>query len=285
MAGELINVTLSTASVFPRRTAYAFELAARAGYDGMEVMVWTDTVTQNATKLIELSDRYSMPINSIHAPSLVVSQNVWGVRPARKLERAVELALQVGASTVVVHPPFMWQPRYASVFTSHVQILAERSGLDIAVENMYPWRYKDRERLAYLPHWDLLTQQYSSVTVDVSHASIAQQDSLGLVSRLGSAVRHIHLTDGTGSNHDEHLVPGLGNQPVREVIEHLVAQDWDGDLCVEIGTRKAENPEHRYAMIEESLQFARSAIAGARVPEMPVAHLESAHHRATDAWH
>lgn len=285
MAGSLMNVTLSTASVFPRRTAYAFDLAARAGYDGMEVMVWTDSVTQNATKLIELSDRYSMPINSIHAPSLVVSQNVWGVRPARKLEKAVELALQVGASTVVVHPPFMWQPRYAAVFTSHVQLLAQRSGLDIAVENMYPWRYKDRERLAYLPHWDLLTQDYDSVTVDISHASIAQQDSLKLVQSLGQRVRHIHLTDGTGTNHDEHLVPGLGNQPVREVIEHLATSRWDGDLCVEIGTRKADNAEHRFAMVQESLEFARSAISGAQVPAMPIAHLEQAHQRPTDAWH
>lgn len=284
MSGELINVTLSTASVFPRRTAYAFELAQRAGYDGMEVMVWSDTVTQSASKLLDLSDRYDMPITSIHSPSLVVSQNVWGVRPSRKLERSVELALAVGADTVVTHPPFMWQPRYASVFQSHVKHLMAQSGITIAVENMYPWRYKDRERLAYLPHWDLRTQSYDAVTVDLSHASTSRQDSLGLIKDLGDTVRHIHLADGTGTGHDEHLVPGLGTQPVRNVIEHLTARDWNGDLCVEIGTRKADNPAHREAMVRESLEFARTAIAGAQVPAMPVSHEEQEHHRATDAW-
>lgn len=285
MVGDSIKVTLSTASVFPRRTAYAFELASRAGYDGMEIMVWTDTVTQNATKLRNLSDRYGLPITSIHAPSLVVSQNVWGAFPARKLEKSVELAEQVGAPTVVVHPPFMWQPRYAAVFQTHVKRLMAQTNITIAVENMYPWRYKERERLAYLPHWDLRTQNYDAVTVDLSHASTSRQDSLSLVQELGDTVRHIHLADGKGGNHDEHLVPGLGTQPVRQVIEHLVHRDWSGDLCVEIGTRKADNADHREAMVCEALEFARSAIKGATPPPMPVAQFETEHSRPTDAWH
>lgn len=284
MSGSNIKVTFSTASVFPRRTAYAFEVAADAGYDGMEVMVWSDSVTQNAAKLKELSTRYDIPITSIHAPSLVISQSVWGVRPARKLEKAVELAHNVGAPTVVTHPPFFWQPRYAAVFQDHVKSLMAESGITIAVENMYPWRIKERERLAYLPHWDLLTQDYAATTVDLSHASTSRQDSLHIVKSLGDTVRHIHLADGTGSNHDEHLPPGVGTQPVREVIEYLASKDWAGDLCVEIGTRKAGSKYYREAMIRESLEFARAAIAGAPKPDMPAALHEVEHHRPSDAW-
>ena len=43
-----IRVTLSTASVYPGTCATAFELASRLGYDGIEVMVWTDFVSQEA---------------------------------------------------------------------------------------------------------------------------------------------------------------------------------------------------------------------------------------------
>jgi sugar phosphate isomerase/epimerase len=43
-----IPVTLSTSSVFPEPTAAAFEMAATLGYDGIEVMVWTDAVSQDA---------------------------------------------------------------------------------------------------------------------------------------------------------------------------------------------------------------------------------------------
>ena len=43
-----IRVSLSTASVYPGTCATAFELASRLGYDGIEVMVWTDVVSQEA---------------------------------------------------------------------------------------------------------------------------------------------------------------------------------------------------------------------------------------------
>ena len=35
-------VALSTSSVYPERTPDAFEMAARLGYDGIEIMVYTD---------------------------------------------------------------------------------------------------------------------------------------------------------------------------------------------------------------------------------------------------
>ena len=40
------KIGLSTASVYPEGVAAAFELAARLGYDGVEVMVWTDPLTR-----------------------------------------------------------------------------------------------------------------------------------------------------------------------------------------------------------------------------------------------
>ena len=52
------KVALSTASVYPESTATAFELAARLGYDGVEVMVWTDPVSQDPYAL--LRDRKSV---------------------------------------------------------------------------------------------------------------------------------------------------------------------------------------------------------------------------------
>ena len=41
------KVALSTASVYPESTASAFELAGRLGFDGVEIMVWTDPVSQD----------------------------------------------------------------------------------------------------------------------------------------------------------------------------------------------------------------------------------------------
>jgi len=52
----VIPVLLSTSSVFPEPTSAAFEMAADLGYDGVEVMVWTDAVSQDDAALRGLSE-------------------------------------------------------------------------------------------------------------------------------------------------------------------------------------------------------------------------------------
>src|SRR6188474_218280 len=103
-----VPVLLSTSSVFPEPTAAAFELAAKLGYDGVEVMVWTDAVSQDAGALRGLSDHYGVHIGSVHAPCLLVTQRVWSSDPWVRLRRAAALAETLDADTVVVHPPFSW---------------------------------------------------------------------------------------------------------------------------------------------------------------------------------
>src|ERR687890_90337 len=110
------KVGLATASVYPESTANAFEIAARLGYDGVEVMIWTDPVSQDVDALRRLSDYHEIPILSVHAPCLVISQRVWGTDPWAKLVRSKDAAETLGAETVVVHPPFRWQRDYARQF-------------------------------------------------------------------------------------------------------------------------------------------------------------------------
>lgn len=135
-----IKVGLSTASVYPLKTEAAFEYAARLGYDGVELMVWAEAVSQDVNAVAKLSRKYGMPVLSVHAPCLLVSQRVWGANPIPKLERSVRAAEKLGAQTVVVHPPFRWQRRYAEGFAEQVAALEDSSDVHVAVENMFPLR-------------------------------------------------------------------------------------------------------------------------------------------------
>jgi len=258
-----IRVGLSTAAMYPDNAATAFATAARLGYDAVEVMVWTDPVTQEGGALRALSDHYELPVASIHAPTLLLTQRVWGTEPWGKIDRSIELAHEVGASTVVLHPPFRWQRDYAAEFIDGVAIREHESGIRLAVENMFPWRTARREMRAYLPHWDPVDQPYDNVTVDLSHTATAGSDAMEMVRRLGDRLSHVHLADGLGSFKDEHLVPGRGSQPCAEVLEHLVANEWSGDVVVEVGTRKMA-PEQREAALVEALEFARFAMVPMR---------------------
>jgi sugar phosphate isomerase/epimerase len=257
------KVALSTASVYPQGCADAFALAAELGYDGIEVMVWTDAVSQNPAALYRLAEYHNVPILAVHAPTLLVTQRVWGREPWAKLELSCELAREVGATTVVVHPPFRWQREYAAAFVDGLAALSERTGVTLAVENMYPWRARQREMLAYSPGWDPVELPYPDVTLDLSHAATAGQDGLALAQALGDRLAHLHLADGSGSARDEHLIPGRGGQPCGAVLGLLAERSWSGTVVVEVNTRRARTRDERESDLAEALAFARLHLAAA----------------------
>jgi sugar phosphate isomerase/epimerase len=254
---EPIRVSLSTSSVYPGSTASGFEAAARLGYDGVEVMVGIDDVSADITAIKALSSFHGMPVVSIHAPCLLVTQRVWGSDPWGKLHRSAEMAHEVGATVVVVHPPFRWQRDYARTFVEGIADLEAQHDITYAVENMYPWRTGKREFQAYAPGWDPVTQDYAHVTLDLSHSSTASGDPVAMAQLLGDRLAHVHIADGSGSAKDEHLVPGRGTQPCREFLEHVATAGFAGEIVVEINTRKAKDQGEREADLLEALAFSR----------------------------
>ncbi len=253
-----IAVALSTSSAYPQGISDAFAIAARLGYDGLELMVWTDPLSQDAQALASLVQHHGLPVLAVHAPTLLITQRVWGKEAWAKITGAVELATRLGADTVVTHPPFRWQRDYAEEFVQGVRRISEQSGIAVAVENMYPWRVRQREIPAYLPDWDPTDEDYDHVVLDLSHAAVAGSDALRMVAELGPRLRHLHLTDGTGSPKDEHLVPGRGGQPCAEVLNLLTRTGWTGTVVLEVNTRRCRNALERELDLAESLAFARA---------------------------
>ncbi|NYG58905.1 sugar phosphate isomerase/epimerase [Nocardioides daedukensis] len=251
-------VGLSTASVYPESTAHAFGYASKLGYDAVEVMVGIDALSQQVAAVKQLSRHHEIPVCAIHAPCLLVTQRVWGTDPWDKLRRSAEMAHEVGADVVVVHPPFRWQKDYARDFVEGIAELEDTTGIAFAVENMYPWRAsKKRGMDVYAPGWDPSEEDYANATVDLSHAATAHSDPLEMVKRLGPRLRHLHLTDGSGSPKDEHLVPGRGTQPAAELLRHLAATGFEGHIVLEINTRRSGGASDRMNDLVESLQFVR----------------------------
>jgi sugar phosphate isomerase/epimerase len=257
------KVALSTVSCYPETCTTAFEMASDLGFDGVEVMVWTDPVSQDPDALRALSDQFGIAILSIHAPCLLLTQRVWTTDPWTKLQRAQEAAEAVGAPTVVVHPPFRWQRQYAREFVDGLARMQQETDVVFAVENMFPWRARNREVAAYLPHWDLLELDVPAATLDLSHTAVSGSDALVTLDALGKRLAHVHLADGVGSNKDEHLVPGRGGQPCAEVLERLARRGYNGSVVLEINTRRAVNRDEREADLAEGLAFARFNLASA----------------------
>jgi sugar phosphate isomerase/epimerase len=259
------RVALATASVYPESTANAFEMAARLGYDGVEVMVWTDPVSQDVQALRRLSDYHEIPILALHAPCLVITQRVWGSDPWAKLVRSKDAAEALGAETVVVHPPFRWQRDYARQFVDGIDAMYDETDVKFAVENMFPLRARGREVTPYAPDWDPTLEDYRHFTLDLSHTSVSRSDALKMGATMGERLAHVHIADGVGTARDEHLVPGRGTQPCAELLEGLATRDFDGLVVVEINTRKCDNRADRESDLAEALAFTRLNLAAPAV--------------------
>ena len=255
------RVALATASAYPESTATAFEIAARLGYDGVEVMVWTDPVSQDVNALRRLSDYHQVPILALHAPCLVITQRVWGTDPWAKLVRSKDVAEQLGAETVVVHPPFRWQREYARQFVGGIAQMHDETDVKFCVENMFPLRARGREVTPYAPDWDPTTEDFPDFTLDLSHTSVSKSDALAMARAMGDRLSHVHIADGTGTARDEHLVPGRGDQPCAELLEGLAVQGFGGLVVVEVNTRRCEDRAERESDLAEALAFTRLNLA------------------------
>jgi sugar phosphate isomerase/epimerase len=252
------KVLLSTSSVYPETTASGFELAAALGYDGVELMVGIDPVAADIDAVEKLRDFHAVPVLAVHAPCLLVTQRTWGDDPWGKLAMSAEAARRLGADTVVVHPPFRWQGTYASGFEAGIRRLNDDTGIRFCVENMYPWRTPVRNFKAYLPSYDPSDLDYEYLTLDLSHASTAKAESLELAKSWGSRLRHLHLTDGSGSVMDEHMLPGQGDQRADEVLAHLVENGFDGHVVIEVNTRSIGSRGAREHALADALAFTRT---------------------------
>ena len=161
----------------------------------------------------KLRDYHGVPVLSVHSPCLIITQRVWGTDHWAKLKRSAEAARQRTPTSWWCIPPFAGSVSTPRGFVDGVRQLAEETGILFAVENMYPWRTPGGELKAYLPSWDPTETDFADLTLDLSHASTSNQQSLDLARSWGSRLRHVHLTDDTGPVKDEHLLPGSRTCP------------------------------------------------------------------------
>jgi len=238
------RVLFSTAAFFSRPLAETFSLVAEAGFRGVEVMVTKDPASQDAHRMSDLAASHGLEIGAIHSPCLLLTRRVWGTDPIGKLYRSVELAEHVGARLVVVHPPYRWQMPYRRWLEDRLPAFREATGVEIAVENMFPVRLGTRS-VTFHANQDLdELDRFDSLVLDTSHAAVAAHDLVDVRKRFDGRLRHVHLSDNAGKGWDSHLPLGEGVLPVDDFLDDLAASGYAGAVTLEVDLRRElEDPE------------------------------------------
>ncbi len=230
-------VLFSSAAFFARPLSWTFQLAADCGYGGVEVMVTKDPDSQDPARIRALAQEYGLGVGALHAPCLLLTRKVWGTDPVRKIDRSVEAASDAGIPVVVVHPPYRWQRPFRRWLVDELPGLEQRTGVAVAVENMFPVRVggrsvtfhsnQDLDQLEGLPH----------LVLDTSHAAVARHDPVDVRRRFGERLRHVHLSDNAGRGWDSHLPPGDGVLDLPAILRDLSASAYEGAVSLEVDLR------------------------------------------------
>jgi len=230
-------VLFSSAAFFARPLSWTFRLAAECGYRGVEVMVTKDPESQDPAQIRALADEFGLTVGAIHAPCLLLTRKVWGTDPIGKIDRSVEAAADANIPVVVVHPPYRWQRAFRRWLVEDLPGLEQRTGIAVAVENMFPYRVGRRDVTLHSNQDLVQLEGVPHLVLDTSHAAVAKHDLIEVRRLFGDRLRHVHLSDNAGKGWDSHLPPGDGVLDLNAFLVDLAASGFDGAVSLEVDLR------------------------------------------------
>ena len=249
-----MRISISTGTLFIFPLVKVFQMAAEAGFDGLELIINQDFQRVKARKLLaDLNE--IMPILSIHAPFMPLDG--WGT-PIDSLKRSVELAAEAGIPLVNFHPPSwvgceigFWRWMY------RVQDFQSEVGggtVIVTIENM-PWTGKFKMNQYILSQTEkmieFIAERNLFQTFDCTHMGSGKTNFINdfyLFYGTGR-IRNIHFSDyGHGK---EHLLPGHGVLPLTRFLNHLRNTGYCETLTLELSPHEFPRDER---VILESLK-------------------------------
>ena len=216
-------VLAATGPFFMFSLEEAFELIGEAGFDGAELMIMQDRVSQDPHRLGALAARYGVPVPAVHGPFLVATWLVFGTDPKGKLERCVRFAEAAKVSTVVIHPPYRWQTQYAAWLEEAIPRIREETGITVAVENMFPINVNGRSLRFFSGTAPSELDRWPSLVLDTSHLAVVGGDLLAAWDELADRVAHLHVSNNDGRGRDTHGLLERGVLPIGEFLQEVGA--------------------------------------------------------------
>ncbi len=281
------QVILSSGSLRNYGLDRVFEIAARCGYDGVELIVDERTDSVHGDYLQNLSERYSIPVPVVHAPFAFLDPPGWEKEELDRLVRSVKLAEEIGAEAVVLHTPFYTDRAFRRWLEEDLAGFQEKNTVTILVENMPCYRKVAGRlgKLFSLPDlaerdrrgiWQLVPDfllpacfplsgleemdRFPHIILDTTHLGTAGIDPIVAFDRFRDRIGHIHLSNYDGR---EHLEIRTGFLDLAAFLRHTARSGYRGGYCLEIMPEyfESHDADATLRLLSENLAFIRAAIA------------------------
>lgn len=249
---EGVKISLSSGSLFTLPLRRVFEIAAEAGFDGVELIINQDFQRVNPVKVVRAMQEIC-PINSMHAPFMPLDG--WG-GPVHSLFHTVDLAAETGVPLVNFHPP-SWMGMEIGFWRWMYKIrdFQKDVGLDgqvmITLENM-PCVGKLKINPNILSSSadmvDFIKDHNLYLTFDTTHMGSGKANFINdfYLCYESGRMRNVHFSD--YGYETEHLIPGHGRLPLTRFLNHLRHTDYSG--CVTLEVSPHEFPKNETIILQ-----------------------------------
>ena len=243
-------LSFSTGSLYGFSLRRVFREVAQAGFEGVELLVAPEVLGRGPAAIRSLARDHGLAIEAVHRSLFPIPG--WNEHRGG-LARMVDLARVVGARLVVIHPPRWFRgsdrPRDQR-FQRDVDRAVGEAGPEvrIAIENLSRKTAQDAANPLNDPAGlrDFAEAHGLALTLDTSHAASFGHDILALYPSFRDRLANVHLSDFCPrgrwaqnrllANHFvQHQVPGTGVLPLEELLARLVADDYHGNVSLEVG--------------------------------------------------
>ncbi len=269
-----MQLSLSTGSVYVYPLRWAFEAAASAGCDGVELAMGLEALLRGASGVRRIAQACQVSVFSVHPPLLPLP----GWNGVTEISRLVDFAAEIGASLVVMHTPDVesldepegrtWQRALELA-----RRRGEAQGVAVALENRAIF-YANQRRCA-LAHPEALRRFADAndlpLTLDTAHAATWPYDVLEAYALFRDRLVNVHLSDlrllpgwldwpPLHSYIKHHQLPGVGVLPISELLDRMLHDGYHGLITLELSpvALGAWWPAQARARLSHTVQFLRS---------------------------
>ncbi len=246
----MMQFLFSTGSLWSYGLDRCFDLAARAGFDGVELMIDQRWDARQPAYLAGLVDRHGLPIRAVHSPFSAAPG--WPADNPGRIEHSLELAETLGAKVVVHHLPNrvgrVWvqtesrffpfptpgrnpEVTYRRWLEDGYAALQAETDVRLCIENMPAFqRFGRRWQLST---WNTPEEivRFPHITLDTTHLGTWGLEPVDVLSHLRGRVSHVHLSNFDGR---EHRRPEDGRLALDQFLRALEAEGYDGVVSLEL---------------------------------------------------
>jgi len=271
-----MKISFFTASMHRYPLEKSFEVAARFGYDGIEIWggrphaLVSDMREEDIKKINALSERYHLPVVCFEPE---MENLLW--RDQRWIDESIEYFKRCLDLCKEIHCPYMvmaaLQASYGystdedwTLFIKNMKILTDYSekidGPVMLLETVTPWEgnilIRSDDVVRAMRELD---SPKAKAMLDLAAPLTVGEPASEYFEKLGSDLVHMHLVDCVKDKED-HLIAGDGELPFEEVLMMLDQYGYNGYCSIELFDEYRTDPilfnQRAIRKIREALQNA-----------------------------